>query len=139
MNSPVASCGAIVVFIPGGYTWRLQVMDVGINKPFKDRIRDGYDQFMCEHNYGSKAKREDVSQWVKLAFHGIRLSTIYRTWTKVGLETVGTGVVVDTIVHKLGYGVDFMGFQFEHIGINESTEEDEEAGNHYNDINDEIN
>ena len=30
----------VVKFIPGGYTSKLQAMDVGIIKPFKDHVRE---------------------------------------------------------------------------------------------------
>ena len=34
VRAAVVSCGVFLEFIPGGYTWRLQVLDVGINKAF---------------------------------------------------------------------------------------------------------
>jgi hypothetical protein len=36
----VVDCGGFLEFIPAGYTWKLQTMHVGVNKPFKDQIRD---------------------------------------------------------------------------------------------------
>jgi hypothetical protein len=45
VRDAVSDCGAFLEFIPGGYTWCLQPMDVGINRPFKDGIRSSYDAF----------------------------------------------------------------------------------------------
>ena len=34
----IQSCGIDVEFILGGYTGKLQVLDVGINRPFKAQV-----------------------------------------------------------------------------------------------------
>jgi hypothetical protein len=39
----LGALGCHLVNIQGGYTWRLQVMDVGLNRPFKDFLRNEYD------------------------------------------------------------------------------------------------
>ena len=39
----------IVEFIPGGYTSKLQTIDVGASKPFKDNIRECMEDFMFEN------------------------------------------------------------------------------------------
>jgi DDE superfamily endonuclease len=36
-------CNTEIDFLPEGFTSRLQVMDVGANKPFKGYIRDEFD------------------------------------------------------------------------------------------------
>ena len=46
--------GTEVEFILAGYTSRLQVLDVGINKPFKDYLRSAYEEYMMT-NSGNKA------------------------------------------------------------------------------------
>jgi DDE superfamily endonuclease len=38
----LSALGCHLVTIPGRYTWRLQVMDVGLIKPFKDGLRDEF-------------------------------------------------------------------------------------------------
>lgn len=44
------SIGVIVDFIPPHYTGVLQVLDKGVNKPFKDYIRTEYNKFMLARN-----------------------------------------------------------------------------------------
>jgi hypothetical protein len=45
MNS-IQDFGTEVDFVFGGYTSKLQVLDVGFSKPFKDYEKQCYDQFM---------------------------------------------------------------------------------------------
>jgi hypothetical protein len=40
VRNAIAVCDTHLVLIPGGYTSKLQVMDVGFNKPFKNHYRD---------------------------------------------------------------------------------------------------
>jgi DDE superfamily endonuclease len=39
-----------LIMIPGGYTSKLQVMDVGINKPLKESLWDAYDEWFMNIN-----------------------------------------------------------------------------------------
>jgi hypothetical protein len=54
--------------VPGGYTSRLQVMDVGLNKPFKDRVRDQYDEWFMTVPSGSKPQRSKATCEVDSVF-----------------------------------------------------------------------
>jgi hypothetical protein len=58
----IISCGTELEFIPAGYTSRLQVMDVGLNKPYKDRVCDQFDQFMVDSADG-KPCHQNVATW----------------------------------------------------------------------------
>jgi transposase-like protein len=82
----IADCGTHLEFIPGGYTSRLQVMDVGLNKPFKDSIRDQYDMWFLSAN-DTKPQRTEVATWIANSWDQLRVSTIIRTWQKVGIFT----------------------------------------------------
>jgi hypothetical protein len=42
----IRSVGSEIDYIPGGYTSKLQVLDVGVNKPFKGYVRRKYENFM---------------------------------------------------------------------------------------------
>jgi hypothetical protein len=88
VRDAVAACGAFLEFIPGGYTWCLQPMDVGVNRPFKDGIRSAYDDFCIKHDFDKKPRREDVAVWIKHAFDGVKTSTIEKTWRKIGIQKV---------------------------------------------------
>ena len=49
-------------YILGGYTFKLQVMDVGVNKPFKGFVRESDENFMIGNPENGKVKREDIVQ-----------------------------------------------------------------------------
>jgi hypothetical protein len=79
VRDAIASCGAFIEYIPGGYICCFQVIDVGVNQPFKNRIRIAYDNFRIANDCVSKPKREDVSGWVREAWNNIRETTIINT------------------------------------------------------------
>jgi hypothetical protein len=82
-----AECGTFLELVPGGYTSRLQVMDVGINKPFKDRVRDQYDEWFMTVPSGSKPQRPDVATWIAKSWLDLPTSAIANTWRRVGLPS----------------------------------------------------
>jgi transposase-like protein len=82
----IADCGTHLEFVPGGYTSRLQVMDVGLNKPFKDCIRDQYDLWFLTAG-DSKPHRTEVAAWIASSWEQLQESTILRTWQKIGIIT----------------------------------------------------
>ena len=47
-------CGAAVDFICGGYTSKLQVLDIGVNKPFKGYVRDAHANWIVANPHGKK-------------------------------------------------------------------------------------
>jgi DDE superfamily endonuclease len=60
--------GCNLVTITGGYTWLLQVMDVGLNKPFKNYLRDDYNCWQEGANVFDTPDRTDVAVWIKKNF-----------------------------------------------------------------------
>jgi hypothetical protein len=44
-------------------------MDVGANKPFKDRIRDKYNRWFFNQGCTNKPQRDDVAKWVNANLH----------------------------------------------------------------------
>jgi DDE superfamily endonuclease len=82
----VKECNTIVVFIPAGYTSKLQVLDVGVNKPFKQHARGEYVMFLQNRNNpGQLPSRFDVANWIVRAWEQISVPTILNTWRKVGV------------------------------------------------------
>ena len=71
-------------FIPPSYTNVLQVMDVGLNKPFKEKVREGYNAFMIRNPHGTKVRRWDVSHWVKNSWDLLPHSAAINTWNSIG-------------------------------------------------------
>jgi len=68
-----------LVIIPGGITSVLQPMDVSINKPFKERLRQQYMTWIAdptrELTETGKLKRtppSEVARWVSVAWKAIR-------------------------------------------------------------------
>jgi hypothetical protein len=57
---------------------------VGINKPFKDRVRDHYENFMVMTVDG-KPKRQDVAHWIWEAWDDLTETMILNTWRHIGL------------------------------------------------------
>jgi transposase-like protein len=77
-----------VEIIPGGYTSKLQAMDVGINKPFKNHCRKQF-QIWLEQNQTNdgttvKPHRKDAAKWAKYAWDQITPRTIRKTWNHIG-------------------------------------------------------
>ena len=80
---------AELVVIPGGMTSVLQPMDVSINKPFKDRLRQQYLTSIAdpvrELTKTGKIKRaapSEVARWVSAAWKAIPESIIVRSFKK---------------------------------------------------------
>ena len=58
----IQSCGTDVEYILGGYTGTLQVLDIGINRPFKTHVCKKYEEFMVSNVIQKKPTRVDVAE-----------------------------------------------------------------------------
>ena len=87
----IRSVGTEIDYIPAGYTSKLQVLDVGVNKPFKGYVRREYERFMTANVDNKKPSREEVAQWIKDAWYSITPSTITNTWSSIGFMAVDNG------------------------------------------------
>jgi DDE superfamily endonuclease len=82
----VEACNTIVKSIPEGYMSKLQVLDVGVNKPFKQYTRGEYIMFLQTWTHPRQLPRRlDVANWIIQAWEQISVETILNTWRKVGL------------------------------------------------------
>ena len=81
--NPIQDCGTEVDFVLGVYTSKLQVLDVGVNKPFKEYVKQCYERFMVQ-NAGRKVCRLDVAKWVEEAWERVSTETICNTWSSIG-------------------------------------------------------
>jgi DDE superfamily endonuclease len=101
-----------VELLPPHSTSVLQVMDVGINKPFKNHLKEQYDMWCLEHinDARQKPQREDVSKWIKKSWDRITTTTIKKTWKHIGWNFDDEEIVA----HDFGYvdddSVDFMDY-----------------------------
>jgi len=81
-------------WIPGGYTWKLQPLDVGVNKPFKDHMRQEYDDFMWDQYDTPDAERKKVERinvgfWVNKVWYDdekITKETIQKSFKRCGIK-----------------------------------------------------
>jgi DDE superfamily endonuclease len=65
---------------------KLQVLDVGVNKPFKQYTRGEYVMFLQTRTHPRQLPRRlDVANWIIHAWEQISVETILNTWRKVGL------------------------------------------------------
>jgi DDE superfamily endonuclease len=77
-------CGTEVDYIPGGYTSKYQMLDVGVNRPFKNNTVNDFTQWMI--NTGSdKPTRHDVSGSINNSWNKISVDNIKNSWRKVGI------------------------------------------------------
>jgi hypothetical protein len=72
------------VKLPGGYTGGVQVLDKGVNKPFKHYARDEFEYWMVSKGSRKKTTRGEDSQWIKMAWDKVTTSTIVNTWKIIG-------------------------------------------------------
>ena len=89
----IKECGSEVDYILGGYTSRLQVMDVGVNKPFKGYVREAYENFMIGNPENRKVKRKDIVQWIHTGWEEVKVETITRTWNKIVFNVEDIAIV----------------------------------------------
>lgn len=73
--------GTQVDVIPGGYTGKMQILDKGINKPFKEKVQAAHIEWVLVND--GKPKRHDVARWIAQAWEGITVNTITNTWVSV--------------------------------------------------------
>ncbi len=89
----------ILQYVPGGGTSKLQVLDVGVNKPFKDKMKSLWTLNMVAMIQEAKAagqmnaigwkpkvSREMLADWCLEAWDSITVETITNTWRKIGFQ-----------------------------------------------------
>lgn len=106
-----------VLFIPAGYTAKLQVLDVGINMPFKTYNRRQFEEYMIE-NMGNDSiipTRQNVSHWVSSSWKQIKEEHIINTWRRIGINSNQT-VDWNTVQGENNY--DFDDIQIDNVDDN---------------------
>jgi len=80
--------------IPGGLTKELQPLDIGINRPFKAKLRVAWEHWITdgEHTFTKigrqrRANYTIICQWIVDAWAKISVSTIMRSFRKAGIIT----------------------------------------------------
>jgi DDE superfamily endonuclease len=78
-------CNTEVDYIPGGYTSKCQMLDVGVNRPFKNNITNEFQNWMITTG-SDKPVRQDVSRWIDNSWNRITVDNIKNSWRKVGIR-----------------------------------------------------
>jgi hypothetical protein len=87
----IRSVGTEIDYIPAGYTSKLQVLDLGVNKPFKGYVRREYERFMVTNASNKRPPRKEVAQWIKDAWDSITPATISNAWSSIGFVPFNNG------------------------------------------------
>lgn len=93
--------------IPGGLTSVLQPLDVCLNKPFKDRLRKMWQEWMCSDQVqttkGGNLKKPDievVAKWVKDAWDSIPADMVRRSFLKCSISNALDGTEDDALLES---------------------------------------
>ena len=91
VTDAIADLGIEIVSIPGGCTGLCQPLDVGINKPFKARVRALWEEWMIDEidrtGMVYAPTREDISSWVAQVVWGMDGKPLMRNaWRKTGYD-----------------------------------------------------
>ena len=80
----IQDLGVEVEHIPGGCTGLCQPVDVGINKPFKNRLRDQWESWMIQEGIllgtTSPPSRKDISRWSVAAIQSLPEQLVKNSW-----------------------------------------------------------
>ena len=112
--SLIQNAGCEVEHIPGGCTGLCQPVDVGVNKPFKSRLKDQWEEWMiAEGNFRgttSAPSRKDIADWTIKAYSTLSKTIIENAW-KQHDYTWFAGKVSEKSTSKLYIdGLDFILF-----------------------------
>jgi hypothetical protein len=84
-----SSMNTDLVIIPGGVTLQLQVLDVVVNKPFKDHIKQLYSEWLLKGNHAltpaGRIKKPSVTilcQWIITAWQYISKEVTVKSFKK---------------------------------------------------------
>jgi hypothetical protein len=84
-RSSLADNCCLLSMLPPNMTSRVQILDVGVNKPFKDYMRAYFNDYITEHVHDNpKVTREMMSKWIANAWEQVKVSTIINTCKKIG-------------------------------------------------------
>jgi hypothetical protein len=64
----------------------IQVLDVGVNKQFKDYIKEEFNSFQIGNVEKKKPSRLNVAQWIASAYQKITPDQICNTWRSIGYQ-----------------------------------------------------
>lgn len=85
--------GTTLAMIPGGLTKKLQVLDISVNKSFKSRLRNKWEQWMIngfkEYTKSGRIKRasyEEICKWISQSWEEVPDSAIKNGFVKTTIN-----------------------------------------------------
>jgi hypothetical protein len=84
INHKINKLGTETELVPGGFTGCVQVLDKGVNKPFKQYAIEKFESWMVRNGSRKKTTRGEVSQWIKIAWDKVTPATIVNNWKNIG-------------------------------------------------------
>ncbi len=87
----ISKLGIEVIHIPGGCTGLCQLLDIGVNKPFKHCVRDLWEEWMTDmldkEGKICDAMRKEVTEWTDIVYWQMMGSKILKIeWPKTGYD-----------------------------------------------------
>ena len=90
-----------VAVIPGGMTSLLQPLDVGVNKPFKDNLRQYWNKWMLDGNHtftpAGRIRKPEICQWILESWNAISPDTNKRSFLKCCITNALDGTEDDIL------------------------------------------
>jgi hypothetical protein len=109
INNRINELGTEVDIIPGGYTGSVQVLDKGVNKPFKGYLREQFKEWMCTNGSRRRRSRAEVAQWIAKAWDQVTTATIFNTWKSSGHKVEDDDNDNNIVVNQPGAGQESTG------------------------------
>ena len=108
-NSEIAKadCNAEVVLIPGGCTSLTQPMDKYVNRPFKEAVRQSWEEWMrmlralTQKGNLKQPMWQDVISWVSKAWCGIKTDLLVKSFLVCGISNALDGSQDDLVCDKV--------------------------------------
>jgi len=89
----INSLGVDLIHIPAGCTCLCQPVDVGINKPFKNRLKNRWEQYLLENQGAADARgripspsREVLAGWIIDSLSGMEVEMVQNAWKYHGFS-----------------------------------------------------
>ncbi len=88
MNGAINDLGVEVIILPPGCTGVTQPVDIGYNKPFKNLVRDQYEEWIGKDSKDllKPPRRLNIARWVVHSVSMMKRSTMVNAWMRHDFE-----------------------------------------------------